>query len=53
MTADQARAAIEAEGYLKVEQLRKDAEGAWRGKAEMNGNSMSVTLHTDGSITKN
>lgn len=53
MTADQARAAIEAEGYLKVEQLRKDPEGAWRGKAEINGDSVSVTLHTDGSITKN
>lgn len=53
MTADRARAAIEAEGYLKVEQLRKDAEGAWRGKAEMNGESVSVTLHTNGSITKN
>lgn len=53
ITIDQARAAIEAAGYSKVEQLRKDAEGAWQGNAEMEGNSVSITLHIDGSITKN
>jgi hypothetical protein len=33
--------------------LRKDAEGVWRGQAEINGTSVNVTLHTDGNITEN
>lgn len=52
ITVDQARAAIEAGGYSKVEQLRKDAEGVWRGKAEIDGDSVNVSLRTDGTITK-
>jgi hypothetical protein len=33
--------------------LRKDGEGIWRGTAEINGNSVNVTLHTDGNVTEN
>lgn len=52
ITADQARAAFEDAGYSKVEQLRKDAEGTWRGSAEINGDRANVTLYADGTITK-
>jgi hypothetical protein len=52
ITADQARAALEAGGYSKVEQLRKDAAGTWRGKAQINGDRVNVTLYADGTIAK-
>ena len=53
VTEDQARSQIEAKGYSNVSGLRKDAKGAWRGKAEKDGLYVNVTLDADGDVSSN
>lgn len=52
-TRDQAKSRIEAQGYSNVSELRKDAEGIWRGKADRDGLPVSVTLDLGGDVTSN
>ena len=53
LTQDQAKAQIEAKGYSKVSGLRRDAGGAWRGRAEKDGLAQNVTLDRAGNVTAN
>jgi cell wall-associated NlpC family hydrolase len=52
-TQDQAKSQIEAKGYSSVSELRKDAKGIWRGKAEKDGLPVNVTLDVNGDVTAN
>jgi len=52
-TEDQAKSQIEAQGYLDVSGLRKDAKGIWRGKALKDGLPVSVILDVKGEVTAN
>jgi hypothetical protein len=52
-TEDQAKSQIEAKGYSDVSELRKDAKGIWRGKAEKDGLPVNVILDVKGNITAN
>jgi hypothetical protein len=48
---DQAKARIEAKGYLDVSGLQKDGRGIWRGKASLkDGRPVYVTLDLEGNI---
>jgi hypothetical protein len=53
VTEDQARSKIETKGYSNVSRLRKDVNGTWRGKAEKDGLSVSVTLGANGEVSAN
>jgi len=53
LTADQAKAQIEAKEYSHVSGLRKDAKGIWRGKAVKDGLPLNVILDTNGNVTTN
>ncbi|MGJ4940755.1 hypothetical protein ACQR1W_09300 [Bradyrhizobium sp. HKCCYLS1011] len=50
-TEDQAIAKIQARGFSNVSQLKKDYQGRWRGKADKDGTTLSVTLAPNGDIT--
>lgn len=52
-TQDQAKAQIEAKGYLNVSELRREGSGIWRGKAEKDGGVRNVTLDREGNVTEN
>ena len=53
LTADQAKAQIEAKGYSSVSGLRKDVKGNWHSKAEKDGIPVAVTLDVNGNVTSN
>jgi len=49
-TEAEARHRLEANGYIKVSDLRKDANSVWHGKAMKGGNSVNVALDYQGTI---
>ena len=50
-TEGQAKSRIEANGFANVNDLRKDDQGVWRGKAMKDGKSVNVSLDFQGNIT--
>ncbi len=51
LNESEARARIEAKGYLKVSGLMQDRRGVWRGRATMkDGRSVDVILDLEGDI---
>ncbi|WP_244425462.1 hypothetical protein [Bradyrhizobium sp. STM 3843] len=44
-------AKLQARGFSNVSQLKKDYQGRWRGKADKDGATLSVTLAPNGDIT--
>lgn len=50
-TEGQARNRIEAAGFTGVDQLQKDDQGIWRGRAQRNGQQVSVSLDYQGNVT--
>jgi hypothetical protein len=49
-TEGQAKSKIEAAGYAKVTDLKKDDNGVWRGKATKGGSSVPVSLDFEGNV---
>jgi hypothetical protein len=49
-TEGEAKARIESRGFTNVNQLRKDDQGIWRGKAQRNGASVDVALDFQGNV---
>ena len=49
-TMDQAKKQIEAKGYTKVTNLRKDQAGVWRGMAMKDGNSGPISVDYQGNV---
>lgn len=49
-TMDQAKRQIEAKGYTKVTNLKKDETGVWRGMAMKDGNSGPVSVDYQGNV---
>ena len=49
-TAAQARGRIQDKGFANVTDLKKDNGGVWRGKAEKNGQTVSVWLDYKGNV---
>ncbi|WP_206668081.1 PepSY domain-containing protein [Teichococcus oryzae] len=49
-TEGQARSRIEAAGYTDVQELRKDEQGVWRGRAMRNGQQADVGLDFQGQV---
>jgi hypothetical protein len=50
-TEDQARGHLENGGYTNVGALTQDAEGKWMGTATKDGQTMSVSVDYQGTIT--
>jgi hypothetical protein len=50
-TEGQARSRIEAAGFSGVDDLKKDDQGIWRGRAMRNGQQVSVGLDFQGNVT--
>ncbi|MBL6076643.1 hypothetical protein JMJ56_01415 [Belnapia sp. T18] len=50
-TEGQARSRIEAAGFSGVDNLQKDDQGIWRGRATRNGQQVSVSLDFQGNVT--
>ncbi len=49
-TAAQARGRIQDKGFANVTDLKKDNGGVWRGKAQKNGQTVSVWLDYKGNV---
>jgi len=49
-TMGEAKSHIEARGFTRVSDLKKDADGIWRGKAMKNGTSVPVSLDYQGNV---
>ncbi len=49
-TEGQARSRIEDKGFKNVSGLKKDDSGVWRGKADQNGQAVSVGLDFQGNV---
>jgi opacity protein-like surface antigen len=49
-TEGQAQSKIEAAGYTKVTDLKKDDNGVWRGKASKGGSSIPVSVDFEGNV---
>ncbi|MES2471558.1 MAG: hypothetical protein V4601_01830 [Pseudomonadota bacterium] len=49
-TMDEARMHIEAKGFTKVNGLKKDSSGVWRGKAMKGGKAVPVSLDYQGNV---
>ena len=49
-TEGQARSRIEAKGFKNVSGLQKDDAGVWRGKADQNGKTMTVSVDFQGNV---
>ncbi|NOG69292.1 PepSY domain-containing protein [Roseicella sp. DB1501] len=49
-TEGQAKSRIEAAGFTNVSDLQKDDQGVWRGRAQKNGQQMSVALDYQGNV---
>ncbi|RYJ01733.1 MAG: PepSY domain-containing protein [Acetobacteraceae bacterium] len=50
-TEAQAKNRIEAAGFTGVDQLSKDDQGIWRGRAQRNGQQVSVSLDYQGNVS--
>jgi hypothetical protein len=50
-TEAQARSRIEAAGFSGVSDLQKDDQGIWRGRAQRNGQQVSVALDYQGNVS--
>jgi len=49
-TEGQATSRIEAQGYSKISDLKKDKDGVWRGKAVKGGRTMDVSVDFQGNV---
>lgn len=49
-TMDQAKKQIEAKGYTKVTNLKKDQTGVWRGMAMKDGRSGPISVDYQGNV---
>ncbi|RAI57906.1 hypothetical protein [Roseicella frigidaeris] len=52
-TEGQAKSRIEAAGFTNVSDLQKDDQGVWRGRAQRNGQQVSVGLDYQGNVVPN
>ena len=52
-TENQAKARFEEKGFSNVSDLKKDNAGIWRGRAQQNGKTVSVSLDFQGNIFSN
>ena len=52
-TEGQAKARIEEKGFSNVSDLKKDDAGIWRGRAQKDGKTVSVSLDFQGNIFSN
>ena len=50
LTETQAKSRIEAQGYSRVSELKKDAKGEWNAKAMKDGKPVQLSLDTQGHI---
>jgi hypothetical protein len=49
-TEGQAKSKIEEAGFSSVTELKKDANGVWRGKASKGGSATSVSVDFQGNV---
>jgi hypothetical protein len=49
-TEGQAKSRIEGKGYSSVMELKKDASGVWRGKAQKDGKAVTVSVDFQGNV---
>jgi hypothetical protein len=49
-TEGQAKSRIESNGFANVNNLKKDDNGVWRGKAMKDGKSVDVSLDFQGNV---
>jgi len=49
-TEGQAKSRIESNGYTSVNNLKKDDQGVWRGKAQKDGQSIDVSVDFQGNV---
>ena len=49
-TEGQAKSRIEDKGFKNVQDLQKDGAGVWRGKAEQNGKTVTVSVDFQGNV---
>jgi hypothetical protein len=49
-TMKEAKSQIEAKGYTRVANLKKDKDGVWHGKAMKDGASVPVTVDYQGNV---
>jgi hypothetical protein len=49
-TEGQAKSRIEDKGFKNVSDLKKDADGVWRGKADQNGKAVNVSVDFQGNV---
>ena len=49
-TEGQARSRIEDRGFKNVQDLKKDDSGVWRGKADHNGKTVTVSVDFQGNV---
>jgi hypothetical protein len=49
-TEGQAKSRIEEKGFKNVSDLKKDDQGVWRGKADQNGKSVTVSVDFQGNV---
>jgi hypothetical protein len=49
-TMKEARSQIEAKGYTRVANLKKDSQGVWRGTAMKDGTSVPVSVDYQGNV---
>lgn len=49
-TEGQARSRIEEKGFNNVQDLKKDESGVWRGKADQNGKTVTVSVDFQGNV---
>jgi hypothetical protein len=49
-TEGQAKSRIEDKGFKNVSGLKKDDNGVWRGKADQNGKSVTVSIDFQGNV---
>jgi hypothetical protein len=52
-TEGQAKSRLEGKGFANVTDLKKDASGVWRGKAEKDGKQVNVSLDFEGNVFSN
>jgi hypothetical protein len=49
-TEGQAKSRIEEKGFKNVHELKKDDAGVWRGKADQNGKTVTVSVDFQGNV---
>ena len=50
-TEGQAKSRLESSGYSSVNNLAKDKDGVWRGKASKGGQNVNVSVDYQGNVT--